>query len=76
LFLFYRPFVVITTFSTGIVGVEVTSVSTPTNPVESVAITTKGLQDRNNKLLDGRTVENIGKLILTEIFQSVQEHDI
>ena len=40
---------------------EVTS--TPTRPVENV-ITTKGLQDRNNLLLDGRTVENKGKLIL------------
>ena len=51
-----RPFVVITTFSTGVVGVEVTS---------------EGLQDRNNLLLDGRTVENKGKLILTEIVPSV-----
>ena len=33
---------------------EVTS--TPTRPVEIVVITTKGLQDRNNLLLDGRTV--------------------
>ena len=52
LFLSCRPFVVIT-FSTGRVGVEVTSLpsqeteitSTPTRPVENVAITTKGLQD-------------------------------
>ena len=43
---------------------EVTS--TPTRPVENVVITTKGLQDRNNLLLDGRTVENKGKLILTD----------
>ena len=42
---------------------EVTS--TPTRPVENVLITTKGLQDRNKLLLDGRTVENKGKLILT-----------
>ena len=86
MFLFCRPFVVITTLSTGLVGVEVTSVSwfgqltevtsTPTRPVENVDITTKGLQDRNNLLLDGRTVENKGKLILTEIFSSVQKHDI
>ena len=55
-----RPFVVITTFSTGLVGVEVTS--TPTRPVENVVITTKGLQDRNNLLLYGRTVENKGTL--------------
>ena len=27
-------------------------------------------------LLDGRTVENKGKLILNEIFPSVQKHDI
>ena len=40
---------------------EVTS--TPTRPVENVR-TTKGLQDRNNLLLDGRTVENKGKVIL------------
>ena len=39
---------------------EVTS--TPTRPVENV-IRTKGLQDRNNLLLDGRSVENKGKLI-------------
>ena len=90
LFLSCRSFVVITTFSTGLVGVEVTSVSwlgqltvgdlncpsqetevtsRPARPVENV-ITTKGLQDRNNLLLDGRTVENKGKLILTEIFPS------
>ena len=41
--------------------IEVTS--TPTRSVENV-ITTKGLQDRNNLLLDGRTVKNKGKLIL------------
>ena len=81
MFLSCMPFVVNTTFSTGLVDVEVTSVSwlgqmtTPTRPVENV-ITTKGLQDRNNLLLDGRTVENKGKLILTEIFPSVQKHDI
>ena len=48
--------VLITTLSTGLVGVEVTSVSwlgtevtsTPTRPVDNVVITTKGLQDRNN----------------------------
>ena len=39
--------------------------STPTRPVENVVITSKGLQDRNNLLLDGRTVENKGKLILS-----------
>ena len=50
--------------------------STPTRPVENVVITTKGIKDRNNLLLDGRTVENKGKLILTEIIPSVQKHDI
>ena len=50
--------------------------STPTRPVENVVITKKDLQDRNNLLLDGRRVENKGKLILTEIFPSVQKHDI
>ena len=38
--------------------------STPTRPVDNVAITTKGLQDRNIHILDGTTVENKGKLIL------------
>ena len=33
-------------------------------PVENVVITTKGLHDRNNLLLDGRTGENKGKLII------------
>ena len=41
--------------------------STPTRPVVNVVITTKGLQERNNLLLDGRTVENKGKLILKEL---------
>ena len=53
-----RPFVVITTLSTGLVGVEVTS-----RPVENFAITTKDLQDRNLHILDGTTVENKGKTI-------------
>ena len=70
----YRTFVVITQFSTGLVGVELTS--TPTRPVENVVTTTKGLQNTNNLLLDGRTVENKDKLIQTEIFPSVQKHDI
>ena len=35
---------------------EVTSI--PTRLVENVVITTKGIQDRNNLLLDGRKVEN------------------
>ena len=37
-----------------------------TRPVENV-ITTKGLQDRNIHILDGTTVENKGKIILTNI---------
>ena len=63
--------VVITTLSTGLVGVEVTSVScpsqetevtlTPTRPVDNVVITTKGLQDGNINILDETTVENKGK---------------
>ena len=39
--------------------------STPTRHVDTVVITTKGLQDRNIHILDETTVENIGKLILT-----------
>jgi hypothetical protein len=31
---------------------------------------------QKQQLLNGRTVENKGKLILTEIFPSVQKHDI
>ena len=87
LFLSCRPFVVITTFSTGLVGVKFTSVSwspvncpsqetevtsTPTRPVENVVITTKDLQDRNNLLLDGKTVENKGKLILIVIIKPTE----
>ena len=33
-------------------------------------------QDRNTNITAGTTVENKGKLILTEIFPSVQKHDI
>ena len=81
MFLSCRPFVAITTLSTGLVGVKCPSqetevTSTPTRPVDYVVITTKGLQDRNIHILDGTTVENKGKLILTEIFPSVQKHDI
>jgi hypothetical protein len=60
--------------SPGLGRTEVTS--TPTRPVEIVVIATKGLQDRNKLLFDVRTVENKGKLILTEIFPSVQKHGI
>ena len=35
--------------------------STLTRPVENVVITTKGLQDRNIHILDGKTVENKDK---------------
>ena len=45
--------------------------STPTRPVDNVVITTKGLQDRNIHIIDGK-----GKLILTEIFPSVQKNMI
>ena len=38
--------------------------STPTRPVDNVVITTKGLQDRNIRILDGTTVGIKGKLIL------------
>ena len=44
---------------------EVTS--TPKRPVDNVVITRKGLKDRDNLLLDGKTVKNKGKLILTKI---------
>ena len=50
--------------------------STPTKPVDNVVIATKGLQDRNTSVTAGTTVEKKGKLILTEIFPSVQKHDI
>ena len=50
--------------------------STPTRPVDNVVIATKSLQDRNINILAGTTVENKGKLILTEIFPSVLKHDI
>ena len=51
--------------------------STPTRrPVDNVVIATKGLQDRNTNIIAGTTVENEGKLILTEIFPSVQKYDI
>ena len=40
--------------------------STPTRPVDNIVITTKGLQDRNIHIIDGTTVENKGKSILTE----------
>ena len=57
-------------------GQETEVTSTPTRPVDNVAITTKYLQDSNINISDGTTVENKGKFILTEIFPSVQKHDI
>ena len=51
MFLSCRLFVVNTTFPTGLVAVE------------NVALTTKGLQDRNIQLLDGMTEENKGNTI-------------
>ena len=71
MFLSCRPFVVITTLSTSLVGVEVTGqetevTSTPTRPVGNVVITKKDLQDRSIHILDGTTLENKGKLILTK----------
>ena len=53
MFLSCRPFVALTTLST------------PTRPVDNVVIATKGLQDRNTDIIAGTTVENKGKLILT-----------
>ena len=49
--------------------------SLPIKPVENVVITKKGIQDRNNLLLDGRTVENKGKLILTKGKLIVSGHE-
>ena len=43
-----------------------------TGPVDNVVTTTKGLQDRNIHILDGTTVENKGKLILTKITEFIQ----
>ena len=45
MFLSCTPFVVITTLSTGLVGVD------------NVVITRKGVQDRNINILDGTTVK-------------------
>ena len=63
MFLSCRPFVVITTLSTGLVAVdncpsqETEVISTPTRHVDNAVITTKGLQDRNINILDGTTVK-------------------
>ena len=50
--------------------------STLTRAVDNVVIAKKGLQVRKINIIAGTTVENKGKLILTEIFPSVQKHDI
>ena len=52
-------------------GIEVTSVSwlEQLTVGEKNVITTKGLQNRNIHILDGTTVENKGKLILTELYR-------
>ena len=88
LFLSCRPFVVITfsTCFVGVEvpsiswlgeltvncpSQEIEETSTPTRPVENL-ITTKGLQDRNNLLLDGRTVENKGELIRTALVMFIK----
>ena len=54
-----------------------------TRPVENVVISTKGLQDRNNLLLDERTVKYKGKVILTEynvygitLYDIVRDHSV
>ena len=48
----FGPFVVNTTFSTGLeitwLGQETEVTSTPTRPVKNVVLTMKDLQDRNN----------------------------
>ena len=51
--------------------------STLTRPVDNVVIATKGLQDRNTNIIAGTTVENKGKLILSDVlFAQVAHHDI
>ena len=75
-----------TTFSTGLVGVEVTSVPWLGQlTVKSLIIVIVGFQNLEflfvawSGLLSWvqiTVVENKGKLILTEIFPSVQKHDI
>ena len=42
--------------------------STPTRPVDNVVIRTKGPQGRNIHIIDGTTVENKEKLILSVEF--------
>ena len=57
-------------------GVETEVTSTSTRLVENVVIKTKGLHDRNNLLLNRRTVENKRKIILMRIWvDSFQDRD-
>ena len=57
--LFYLFFTVVnTTFSTGLAGVEVSSVSWLGQfTVGVVLLTTKGLQEKSTQMFDGTTVE-------------------
>ena len=50
--------------------------STPTKPVDNVVIAMKGLQDRNTNVTAGTTVENKGKLILTDIFLNLKRVNV
>ena len=45
-------------------------------PVQNCCINNERPTGQKQQLLGWKTVENIGKLILTEIFPSVQKHDI
>ena len=56
-FLSCRPFVVNMTFSTGLVGFEVSPVSYIGQLTVGIVLTTKGLQERNTQLLADTTVE-------------------
>ena len=86
-FLSCRPFVVNATFSTGLVGFEVSSayglghtrrqmkLQRLTRPLENVALTKKYPQDRNTTIEwdDGGKIGNKNELIPTETFPSVRE---
>ena len=48
--------------------------STPTRPVDSVVIATKGLQDRSTNITAGTTVENKGKLIIKICLNGTQSN--
>ena len=65
MFLSCRPFVVITTLSTGLVGVEVTSVSWLGQLTVGV-YNNERPTGQKQQLFDGKTVENKGKLILNK----------